>query len=169
MVTVKNEKLTKNNYGDKYSEHLFDQFKIYIAGIEKISERRESANKYFLGINSALIISAGFLLEHMSNKDHMYFMLVIISILGLVVAVIFSFLLNSYKQINTGKFEVLHQIEKELPMKLYSEEWKVLGEGDDYKKYYPFSHIEKLIPIAFGSVYFVILFSLIIRALMYFY
>jgi len=40
-----------------------------------------------------------------------------------------------------------------LPIQMYEEEWILLGEGKDRSKYYPFSHIEKLIPFLFGFVY----------------
>jgi hypothetical protein len=52
-----------------------------------------------------------------------------------------------------GKVRVIHEIEKHLPLALYRYEWKVLGEGKDKRKYYPFSHIELLIPWVFGVIY----------------
>ena len=63
------------------------------------------------------------------------------------------FLIKSYKQLNTGKFAVIHEIEKHLPLALYKYEWQVLGEGKDKTKYYPFSHVELWIPRIFGILY----------------
>ena len=42
----------KKEYGELYSQHFFEQYKIYLNGIEKISDRRESANKYFVTLNT---------------------------------------------------------------------------------------------------------------------
>lgn len=39
---------------------------------------------------------------------------------------------------------------------LYDYEWKILKEGKDKKTYYPFSHVEMLIPWVFGFIYFVL-------------
>jgi len=66
------------------------------------------------------------------------------------------FLLRSYKQLNTGKFKVIHEIEKKLPLALYDFEWKILDEGKNRNTYFPFSHIEMIIPWVFGAVYAVL-------------
>ena len=36
-----------DQYGDKYIEHLLEQYKIYISGVERISDRRQKANEFF--------------------------------------------------------------------------------------------------------------------------
>ena len=146
-------KKKEKDYGDKYRQHFFEQYKLYIEGIEKISDRREGANRYFIAINTAiltaLIISFKFGVSEYG--DLVYILLV----LGLVICFIFYFLLRSYRQINTGKFEVLHEIEKHLPLALYSFEWEVLKEGKKKNVYFPFSHIESKVPIVFGLTYFI--------------
>jgi len=48
-------KAEEKNYGDKYREHLFEQYRLYIGSAEKISDRRQNANSYFITINTALI------------------------------------------------------------------------------------------------------------------
>ena len=42
-------------YGDKYVEHVLEQYKTYVKSAEKISEQRQKANEYFLAVNTALI------------------------------------------------------------------------------------------------------------------
>jgi hypothetical protein len=42
-------------YGDKYIEHLLEQYKIYVGSAEKISEQRQKANEFFLAVNTALV------------------------------------------------------------------------------------------------------------------
>ena len=79
-----------------------------------------------------------------------------VAIIGILFCIVFWFLIRAYKQLNTGKFNVLHKIEAKLPLSLYEYEWEVLGKGNDKNKYYPFSHIELLIPWVFGIVYFVL-------------
>ena len=145
----------KKQYGKEYTQHLFEQYKLYLSGIEKISDRRENANKYFVAINSVIILAGTFLIDHVKNIRELIFLLYGILILGIVICIIFWFLINSYKQLNTAKFELLHKIEKELPLQLYSKEWEILGKGANPKKYLPFSHIEKIIPFVFGIFYFI--------------
>ncbi len=158
----KNNDLYSGENNEKYVQHFFDQYKLYMEGIEKISDRRENANKYFVTINSGLIVAVTFLLQHVDDFFFKPGMLVLL-VTGAVFSVIFYFLINSYKQLNTGKFAVLHAMEKRLPVQMYTDEWIALGEGKDKRKYFPFSHIERSIPIIFGVLYFSCLVLLIIK------
>ena len=127
----------------------FEQYKLYIESIEKVSDRRDSANKYFMTINSSIFILAGLVIQYIHENKKLF--LIGLCVLGLCISIIFWFLINSYKQLNSGKFAMVHKIEQKLPIKLYADEWKILGEGK--KKYYPFSHIEQLIPSLLGICY----------------
>lgn len=129
----------------------FEQYKLYIEGIEKISDRRDSANKYFITINSSIFVLAGLVIQYTHENKRLF--LIGLCVLGLFISIIFWCLINSYKQLNTGKFAMVHKIEQKLPLKLYKDEWKILGEGKNKKKYYPFSHIERLIPSLLGICY----------------
>ena len=53
------DKLPAPEYGEKYQEHLLEQYKLYVQMADKISERRQSANTFFLTINTVLIAFLG--------------------------------------------------------------------------------------------------------------
>ncbi len=145
----------EKEYGNNYKSHLFEQYKLYIQSAEKISDRRQNANNYFITINTALISFLGLSFQIKLLNDLDWFK-PLFAILGIIICIIFWFLLRSYKQLNSGKFKVIHEIEKNLPLALYDYEWKILGEGKNKKLYYPFSHIELLIPWVFGFIYFIL-------------
>ncbi len=142
----------ENEYGAAYKEHLFEQYKLYVESVEKTSDRRQHANNYFITINTALISLIGLSFQ-IKIFENLAWIKSVLALVGIIICVIFWFLIRSYKQLNTGKFDVIHEIEKHLPLALYKYEWEILGEGKDNKKYYPFSHIELLIPWVFGAVY----------------
>lgn len=144
------------DYGDKYKEHFFKQYKIYIDGMEKTSDRRQQANNYFIAINTILTSLLGLSFQANLLTDS-FWLRILLSILGIIISIIFYFLIKSYRQLNTGKFDVIHEMEKYLPISLYKYEWERLGKGQDKSKYYPFSHIEMLIPWIFGVLYFTLL------------
>lgn len=50
---------SEKEYGNNYKPHLFEQYKLYIQSAEKISDRRQNANNYFITINTALISFLG--------------------------------------------------------------------------------------------------------------
>lgn len=147
--------LSPKNYGGNYKNHLFEQYKIYLESIEKISDRRQSANNYFITINLALISLIG-LTAQIKEVNNLSGVKILLSIVGIIVCIIFWFLIRAYKQINTGKFNVVHKIEENLPLSLYKYEWEVLGKGQKINIYFPFSHIERWIPIVFGLVYLIL-------------
>ena len=146
---------SEKEYGDNYKSHLFEQYKLYIQSAEKISDRRQNANNYFITINTALISFLGLSFQ-IKLLENLGWIKSLLAILGIIICIIFWFLLRSYRQLNSGKFKVIHEIEKNLPLALYDYEWKILGEGKNKKLYYPFSHIELLIPWVFGFIYLIL-------------
>ena len=148
-------RVNEKEYGNNYREHLFAQYQIYVDGMEKISDRRQNANNYFITINTVLISFVGVLFQ-VKIFEHIAWIKSLIAVIGIIICVIFWFLLRSYKQLNTGKFKVIHEIEQRLPLGIYDYEWKVLKEGKDSNVYSPFSHIEMIIPWVFGTVYAVL-------------
>jgi len=162
MIDTKLYSKDREKYGDQYISHLFEQYKIYVEGVEKISDRRQNANNYFIAINTAIITFFGLSFQ-IDFFENLFWVRGLLALLGVIICVIFWFLLRSYKQLNSGKFKVIHAIEKELPLALYDYEWEVLGRGKDKKLYYPFSHIEIFIPGVFVLVYLVLGFVFLIK------
>ena len=48
-------KVNEKEYGSSYRDHLLAQYQLYVEGMEKISDRRQNANNYFITINTVLI------------------------------------------------------------------------------------------------------------------
>jgi len=148
----------EKEYGTNYKNHLFEQYKLYIDSAEKTSDRRQQANNYFIAVNTALISLIGISFQDDISKKS-FWLKILLPFLGIIICVIFYFIIKSYRQLNTGKFKIIHKIERHLPLALYKHEWKVLGEGEDINNYYPFSHIESFIPWTFGLLYFLLMCS----------
>ena len=143
---------SEKSYGCNYRQHYFEQYKLYIEGIEQISNRRQTANNYFIAINTALLIMLGYSFRH-ENSDYLKIVLLALCVAGIVICIIFRLLITSYKQLNAGKFQVLHEIEQHLPLALYQYEWSLLGEGKKKSSYIPFTKLEPSIPVVFGILY----------------
>ncbi len=139
-------------YNETYYSYYFNQYKIYIESAEKISDRRQNANNFFLTLNTVLISIIGLSFQ-IKVLEYFGWTRILLALLGLLICIIFWFLLRAYKQLNAVKFKVIHKIEKKLPLAMYDYEWELLGKGNDKVKYYPFSHIELLIPCIFGIIY----------------
>lgn len=141
---------SEGEYGEDLKRHLLEQYKIYIESADKISDRRQKNNDFFLAMNTALIAFLGYLIKEQLAVFSVVFL---VSLVGMALCYFWYRLIRSYKDINSGKFRVVHRIEKKLPFSFYDVEWQELGEGKDKKKYLPFTHIEINIPWVFMVFY----------------
>lgn len=151
---------TGEKYGDKYVEHLLDQYKIYINATEKISDRRQKTNEFFLGLNTALVAFLGFVTTKASFSEATL-LIVISALAGISICYLWYRIIRSYKELNSAKFKVVHAIELRLPLALYDTEWEMLGRGKDRSLYWPFSHIELNVPKIFIGIYVILIISIL--------
>lgn len=143
-------------YGDKYIEHLLEQYKIYISAAEAISDRRQKANEFFLTLNTALVTLLGYMLTR-TDESRSALLFVLGSVAGVTICYLWYRIVLSYKGLNGGKYKVVHAIERRLPLALYDTEWEMLGRGENKKLYWPFTHIELMVPWIFILIYGVLL------------
>jgi hypothetical protein len=142
---------SREQYGEFYSEHLFEQYKHYVESAEKISERRVSANNYFLTVNSFLVTLYGLV----ASSKFASSWLILVPFAGLLVSLTWHRIITSYRDLNTIKFSVIHELEEQMPAALYAYEWKKAQYGKG-KKYHPLSHLERWIPIIFMLLYVIL-------------
>lgn len=141
----------KDSYGDKYHDHLLEQYKKYLDMADKLSDRRSAANTFFLTINTGLISAFG-LMNLVSDKRSNF-----LFITGGVAAILLSYswyrLIRAYRDLGTAKFKVVHEIENLLPIRPFDAEWEAVGRGENRKLYWPFTHIERFVPWIFILLY----------------
>jgi hypothetical protein len=143
----------EQDYGELYRDHLLTLYAKYTDTVDRTSERRQTANAFFLSINTALVAFLGYTGFRAANAtpDPRYFWPVLG--VGVILSALWARLIKSYRDLNTGKFRVIHEIEKKLPVSPYRAEWEVLGEGKSRSTYWPFSHLERYVPILFVVLY----------------
>jgi hypothetical protein len=142
---------TPEHYGPKFQDHLLEQYKLYVDSAHQISERRLHAANFFLAINSSLVAVFGIVLS--SFGHHRWN--AAIPLTGILVSFVWFRLVKSYKDLNSTKFIVIHELEAYLPAALFKHEWAVCGHGDP-KKYRPLTHTEQWIPVVFVVFYVVL-------------
>lgn len=139
---------TKETYGDSFKADLFEQYKHYVESAEKISERRVSTNNYLLTVNAFLVTLYGLVAASRFNT----FWTILVPIAGLLVSLTWYRIITSYRDLNTVKFKVIHELEQHMPAALYGYEWKKAEQGRG-KSYHPLSHLERWVPIVFMALY----------------
>jgi hypothetical protein len=141
-----------SSYGDKFQDHLLEQYKLYVESAQTITERRLHSANFFLAINSSLVAVFGITLSSFGNHRWNG----VIPLTGILVSIVWFRVVKSYKDLNTAKFKVIHELESYLPAALFKHEWQVCGWGSDPKKYRPLTHSEQYVPLAFVVFYVVL-------------
>jgi hypothetical protein len=131
-------------------------YKLAVEMADRISGRRALANTFFLTVNTGLAALLG-------GKSLRWY----VAVAGIVFAVSWWALLQSYRRLNWAKFEVINRIERDsLPLGIYSEEWKHLQGTSSPRTMWPpkavlawlkgykeLGTIERVVPIAFLGIY----------------
>ncbi|MDY0391872.1 MAG: hypothetical protein RBR89_00480 [Candidatus Bipolaricaulis sp.] len=138
---------TPESYGASFRADLFEQYKLYVESAEKISERRVAANNYLLTVNAFLVTLYG-LVAARSNT----FWTILVPVAGFLASLTWSRIITSYRDLNTVKFKVIHELEQQMPAALYDYEWRKAEEGRG-KAYRPLSHLERWVPTIFMVLY----------------
>lgn len=136
---------------EKWHSHLLDQYKLYVEMADRISQRRTTANTYFLTVNSAILAFVGYL----TSKDSTEYMW-LLALAGTMLTLFWYNIINSYRNLNTAKWQIVQDIEKRLPISPYDAEWDAVQRGKNPKLYRPISHIESWVPGVFCFLHLVV-------------
>lgn len=149
--------LSQQAYGDSYRKDVLDMYKMFVASADRISDRRQTANAFFLTLNSTIIGLVGYLNSSPDTKVVNHYLFALVPVAGMLICYMWFSLVRSYRNMNSGKFQVINTIEKMLPIRPYEAEWIALGRGKDPNRYVEFSQVEKNVPIIFFLIHLVVL------------
>lgn len=125
-------------------------YRIMIDSSERLIERRQKTNAFFITVIGSLLAIAGFLLQiNILNSGSMS-ILYFFSATGLLLCHSWYNLIDNYGKLNKAKFDVILRIEKEFSAEIYSAEWVALGKGLRPEKYKSFTSTEQNVPELFG-------------------
>jgi hypothetical protein len=144
----------KSQEGNRLTDHdklevLLAQYEMYAEMADKNAERRQTANSFFLGLNTAVIGMLG-IFQIIQASSAFYTVIWVLPAAGVSLCVAWHRFINSYRKLSDAKFKVIHSIEKKLPLRPYTEEWELLKQGKEPKTYRPYTKIELAILIIFG-------------------
>lgn len=141
-------KVSKEEYGPSYTADFLTMYQDYVASADAISQRRHTANTFFLSVNTGLLGLTGYL--KIDGKGLVW--------LAAAAAVLFSYtwlsLIASYKSLNSAKFAVILDMEQRLPVAPYGAEWIKAKSGA--QPHVPFSSVESWVPKVFMALHSVV-------------
>lgn len=150
-------------------QKTFEIYKLAVEMADRVSSRRMAANGFFLSVHTALVAILGFSYETFAADNK--FALVIIGMMGLLAAIIWFFALRSYRRLNRSKFNIINEMEKDLPFDYFTREWDDLQKTTksdldvrglrqrwlNFKdRYTTLTNVESIVPVVFAIIYVVI-------------
>jgi hypothetical protein len=134
--------------------NYFDLYKLAVEMADRISARRGIANSFFLTVNTGLAALLG------SQTLRWY-----VAAAGIVFAVTWWALLKSYRDLNSAKYSVILEMERQFPVRVYGDEWDRLKKDDVrlalkrdtlrswLSQYRELGRIERIVPWGFAGIY----------------
>jgi len=142
----------------KEEDIILEQYKLYVETAERVSDRRQSSNSFYLTLNSVLLAFTGFLTSLFFEFWH-----IIIAVAGIFISILWFLSITSFRNLNSGKFKVIHCLEEKLPIKLFKDEWACLEKGENLKKYIKLSVVEQGVPFMFILLYVIIIILMVLK------
>ena len=145
--------MTPEKYGEKYPDHLLEQYKLYVEMADRVSQRREQSNRFYVTLVAA-IVALLILAARLGVADGAWPVLFLISgLFGMALSVVWYGNIRSYRELNTAKFAIINELEKQLPTAGYADEWELLRPKEGPPKYFQLSRIEQFVPALFALLF----------------
>ncbi|MXW12384.1 MAG: hypothetical protein F4Z73_05875, partial [Synechococcus sp. SB0668_bin_13] len=93
-------------------DQLLEIYKLHAELADRVSQRREGANRLHVSLLSAFLVFLAALLRFGSGEIPASVLLLFSGIIGMAVSGSWYIVIRSYRQLNKGKFATLHELEQ---------------------------------------------------------
>lgn len=145
-----------DSLSEQQMQTVFELYKLIVGTSEALVGRRQGVNTFFLTLNGALLTGIGLVLQGGGAQRLVAGGILVIALAGGILSVAWHSLLQSFGQLNSGKFAVINRLEQILPAAIFTAEWKALAEGRNKKVYRTFTSREAWAPRTTGFVYLLV-------------
>jgi hypothetical protein len=130
------------------SQQTFELYKMMVDSSESLVNRRQAVNTFFLTMNGALLTASGVIVQSAGDSRLGALGITVLAVAGVLLCGAWRSLIQSFGQLNQGKFQVINSLERYLSAAVYAAEWEALGQGKDPKIYRSFTSREIWVPNA---------------------
>ena len=142
---------------DPDRNELLEIYKLHAELADKVSQRREGANRLYVSLLAGLAAFLAVLIRFGVGDVPVQVVLVSVGVVGTALSASWYVVLRSYRQLNTGKFRALHELEGKLAYPFFQREWDLLGEGEDRNRYWRLTIVEIGLPCIFFVLFVALL------------
>ena len=112
---------------DPDRNELLEIYKLHAELADRVSQRREGANRLYVSLLAGLAAFLAVLIRFGVGGVPVQVVLVSVGVVGTALSASWYVVLRSYRQLNTGKFRALHELESKLAYPFFQREWDLLG------------------------------------------
>lgn len=149
--------MKQEEYGEKYQEHLLDQYKLYVEMADRISLRRDQSNRFYSALLTGLLAVLAVVVDRDILSEVQAVVFLAVALVGMAVCIVWLINIRSYEQLNSGKFKVVQEMEVQLPFPSYLREWEILRPSKEPKRYLPVTLIEQFVPAVLTIPYLLLM------------
>ena len=142
---------------DPQRNELMQIYKLHAELADRVSQRREDANRLYVSLLMGLAILLGVFVGFRSGEFTMHIVLQPGGVIGIILSASWFVVIRSYRQLNSGKIATLLELEEKLSFAFFKREWELLGEGKKTSRYWKLTVVETFLPIAFFLFFAVVL------------
>jgi len=143
-------------------QELLEIYKLHAELADRVSQRREGANRLYVSILTGVLILLAAFLRYGTENIPVWVISAGGGTIGALLSGSWFIVIRPYRQLNRGKFDALHELEKELAYPFFKREWEILEEGNNRSNYWQLTIVETFLPVGF----FVLSLTAIVAAFM---
>ena len=134
---------------DEDRRELLEIYKLHAELADRVSQRREGANRLYVSLLTAILVLLAAFLRYGAGAIPVKAILTAGGVLGALLSASWYIVIRSYRQLNAGKFDALHELEEKLAYPFFKREWELLEEGRNRSRYWKLTIVETGLPIGF--------------------
>ncbi len=138
---------------DSTQNEMLEIYKLHAELADRVSQRREGANRLYVSLLVGLMVFSAALLRYGAGDAPTRIVLCAVGIVGALLSISWFVVIRSYRQLNTGKFKILTELEKKLAYPFFTHEWDLLAEGRDRRRYWRLTVVETSLPYIFFTLF----------------
>lgn len=138
-------------------QELLEIYKLHAELADRVSQRREGANRLYASLLTGILGFLAISLRFGTGDFPIWGLLVVAGVLGMLLSASWFVIVRSYRQLNSGKFKPLHELESKLAYPFFKREWDLLAEGEKPGIYWKLTTVETGAPIAFFALFLAVL------------
>ncbi len=141
---------------DLEKKELLEIYRLHADLADKVSQRREGANRLYVSLLVGLGVFVAALLRFGDGDVYEKPILVSSGVVGTLLSVSWFVVIRSYRQLNSGKFKALHELEDKLVYPFFKREWELLNKGTILSRYWKLTTVETVLPAIFFILFSVL-------------